>query len=156
MIASSGSLVQIFVQHWGDNLQFYPNFDLFSTLGGINLDQDFFQVSKLSEDQIKGFTRNGTLFSPNSGKVQKKNSSPEMEHFFFPRIQVLTCAQIHTRVKLLEGMQMKIILKLLGGIPSNYWGGYYTPHPPRVSAPLIWVQPPLWSRCCVLGYNALR
>ena len=36
----------------------------------MNLDQDFFQVSKLSEDQ-------------------KKRSSPEMEHFF-PRIQVKT------------------------------------------------------------------
>ena len=46
-----------------DNLQCYPNFALFSTLGGMNLDQDFFQVSKLSEDQ-------------------KRRSSPEMEHFF--------------------------------------------------------------------------
>ena len=35
----------------------------------------------------------------------KKRSSPTMEHFF-PRIQVETCAQMHTRVKLLEGMQM--------------------------------------------------
>ena len=37
-----------------------------------------------------------------------------MEHFF-PRIQVETCAQMHTRVKLLEEMQVKTILKLLGG-----------------------------------------
>ena len=73
----------------------------------MNLDQDFFQASKLSEDQ-------------------KKKSSPEMEHFF----QVVTCAQMHTRVKLLEGMQMKAILKLLGGIQSNYWGGYIPPSPP--------------------------
>ena len=28
----------------------------------MNLDQDFFQVSKLTEDQKKIFTRNGTLF----------------------------------------------------------------------------------------------
>ena len=54
----------------GDNLQFYPNFALFSTLEGMNLDQDFFQVSKLSEDQ-------------------KKRSLPKMEHFF-SRIQVKT------------------------------------------------------------------
>ena len=26
--------VPIFFEHWGDNLQFYPNFALFSTLGG--------------------------------------------------------------------------------------------------------------------------
>ena len=50
-----------------------------------------------------------------------------MEHFF-PRIQVQTCAKMHIRVKLLEGMQMKTILKLLGGT--------YPPHPPLVSAPL--------------------
>ena len=63
----------------GDNLQFYPNVSLFSTLGGINLDHDFFHVSKLSEDQKKNFflqiqvkskkkvfTKNRTLFSPNS------------------------------------------------------------------------------------------
>ena len=48
-------------------MQFYPNFALFSTLGGMNLDQDFFQVSKLNEDQ-------------------KKESSPEMENFFSPNI----------------------------------------------------------------------
>ena len=52
----------------GDNLQFYPNFALFSTLGGMNLDHDFVQVSKLNEDQVKKkvFTKNGTLFFPNS------------------------------------------------------------------------------------------
>ena len=49
----------------GDNLQFYPNFALFSTLGGMNLDHHFFQVSKLSEEP-------------------KKRSSPKMEHPFSP------------------------------------------------------------------------
>ena len=44
------AVVQIFVEHWEDNLQFYPDFALFLTLGGINLDQDSFQVSKSSED----------------------------------------------------------------------------------------------------------
>ena len=106
----------------GDNLQFYPNFALFSTLGWMNLNHDFFQVSKLSEDQ-------------------KKRSSPKPERFiknrtiFIPRIHVETCAQTHTSVKFLEGIEKKAILKLLGGIKSNYWG-WYIPHPPRVSAPL--------------------
>ena len=91
----------------------------------MNLDHDFFQVSKLSEDQKKKsspnmeqvknkrkkvFPTNGTLFSPNSS--------------FFPQFQVETCAQMHTRVKLLEGMQMKTILKLLKGfgisVPSKF------------------------------------
>ena len=52
-----------------------------------------------------------------------------MEHFF-PRFQVEICAQMHTRVKLLEGMLMKTILKLLGAIQLNYWGGYIPPSPP--------------------------
>ena len=67
----------------GDNLQFCPNFALFSTLGGINLDYEFVQVSKLSEDQKQGL-------------YQKWNT-------FFPRIQVDTYAQMHARVKLLGG-----------------------------------------------------
>ena len=54
-----------------------------------------------------------------------------MEHFF-PRFQVEACDQMHTRVKLLEGMQMNTILKLLGGY-SQIIGGIY---PFRVSAPL--------------------
>ena len=79
--------VPIFDEHWGeDNLQFYPNFALFSTLGRMNLDHDFVQVSKLSKDP-------------------KKRSSPKVEHFF-SRNQEDTYAQMHTRVKLLRGMQM--------------------------------------------------
>ena len=65
-------------------MQFYSNFALFSTLGGMNLDHDVVQVSKLNKDQKKVFTKNGT-FSPNSGEDQKKKrSSPKMERFFFP------------------------------------------------------------------------
>ena len=59
-------------------------------------------------------------------KTKKKRSLPKMEHFF-SQIQVETCAQMHTRIKLLEGMQMKTILKLLGGIQSNYWGRHIPP-----------------------------
>ena len=55
----------------------------------MNLDHDFVQVSKLSEDQKKVFTKRGTLFSPNLGEGQKKRSSPEMQHFF-PQFQVKT------------------------------------------------------------------
>ena len=46
----------------GNNLQFYSNFALFSTLGGMNLDHDFVQEWKFSEDQKK--KANGTLFLP--------------------------------------------------------------------------------------------
>ena len=113
-----------------DNLQFYPNFALFSTMG----DEHFFQVSKSSEDQKKVFTKNGTLFSSNSDEDQKKRFSPKMEHFFSPEIQVETCAQVHNGVKFLEEMQMKTILKLLGWIQSII-GGYIPPSPPGFGTP---------------------
>ena len=74
----------------------------------MNLDHDFFQVSKLSEDQKKGL------------HLKKEN--------FVPQILVETCAQMHTKVKLLGGMQVQTILKLLGEIQS-YWGDI-SPHPP--------------------------
>ena len=46
---------------------------------------------------------------------------------------------MHTRVKLLEGMQIKTILKLLGGIQSNYWEGYIiiSPHHPGFRHPFL-------------------
>ena len=59
-----------------------------------------------------------------------------MEHLFFVQIQVEICAQTHTRVKLSGGMQMKTVLKLLGGY-SQIIGGNISPHPPLVSAPLV-------------------
>ena len=45
-----------------DNLQFYPNFSLFSTLGGMNLDHDFVQIWKFRLRPKKSL--HGTLFSP--------------------------------------------------------------------------------------------
>ena len=77
---------------------FTPILPYFQHWGGINLDQDFFQVSKLSEDQKKGLHLKWNTFIPefrwrpkkkvfatnaNSGEDQKKKrSSLEMEHFF--------------------------------------------------------------------------
>ena len=77
----------------------------------MNLDHDFFQVSKLSEDKKKGLHQ------------KKKN--------FVPQILVETCAQMHTKVKFIGGMQMQTILKLLGGIHSHYWGNISPIHPCR-------------------------
>ena len=72
--------VQIFVEHWGGvNLQFYPNFVLFSTLGWMNLDHHFFQVSKLSEEQKKRCSPKIKHFFPRIQEKTKKRSSPKME-----------------------------------------------------------------------------
>ena len=97
--------VPIFVEHLGGMI---CNFTLilpyFQHWGGMNLDYDFVQVSKLSEDQKKVFTKNGTLFFPKFRCRQKKVFSENGT--LFSRIQADTYAQMHTRVKLLGGMQM--------------------------------------------------
>ena len=49
-----------------------------------------------------------------------------MEHFF-THTQVKTCTQLHTRVKLLEEMRMKTILKLLVGYIPPFPTGFGTP-----------------------------
>ena len=80
----------------------------------MNLDHDFF-----SGKQIKSRSKKGLH--------QKWNT-------FFPRIQVETCAQMQTRVKLVGG----------GGDAdvdhTQIIGGIYPPSP-RVSAPLPLTQP---------------
>ena len=64
----------------------------------MNLDHDFVQVSKLSEDQKKSSLHQKWntehFFFPNLGEDQKKRSSSKMEQFF-PRIQVDTYPQRH-------------------------------------------------------------
>ena len=49
--------------------QFCP---IFNIGGGMNLDHDFVQVSKISEDQKKGLLQNWSTFFPNSGEDKKK------------------------------------------------------------------------------------
>ena len=73
------------------------------------------------------------FFSPNLVEDKKKKGLHQKETFF-SRIQVDTYAQMYTRVKLLGGLHMHSILKLLGGY-SQIIGGMY-PSSPRVSAPL--------------------
>ena len=110
--------VPIFVEHWrGDNLQFYPNFDLFSTLGGMNLDHDFIRVSKLSEEQNKKkvFIKNGTLFSPKSTEDLRSDAHQS---------------------EIIEGYADEDHTQIIGGIQSNYWGDI-SPQLPRFWHPCL-------------------
>ena len=54
---------------------------------------------------------------------------------YLSRTTSLLTTFVHTKVKLLGGMQMQTILKLLEGIQPSYWRDR-SPHPPWVSAPL--------------------
>ena len=65
----------------GDNLQFYPNFALFSTLRGMNLDHDFVQVSKLREDQKKGLHQKWNTFFPEFKWTLTLRCTPESNFF---------------------------------------------------------------------------
>ena len=101
-------------------MQFYPNFALFSTLGGMNLDHVFVQVWKFSEDQKK----------------------MQMEHFF-PQTQVKTKNFfLHQKVFIKSRTLFSPIFAQMY-THSNYWGdsakllGGYIPHPLLVSTPLI-------------------
>ena len=75
----------------------------------MNLDQDFFQVSKLSEDQ-------------------KKRSSPEMEHFFSPNSSTDLRSDAH-HSQITEGDAEEDHTQIAEGIQSNYWGNIGFRHP---------------------------
>ena len=99
-------------------MQFYPNFALFLTLGRMNLDHDFVQVSKLSEDPKKMSSPKMEHFFPQiqvKTKKKRKKDLHQKRNTFFPRIQVDAYAQMHTRVKLFGRMHITIEY-------SNYWG----------------------------------
>ena len=72
------------------------------TLEGINPDHDFFQVSKLHEDQ-------------------KKKPSPKLEHFF-PQIQVKTKKKVFTKNAILFFPEFKWIPTVKCTPASNYRG----------------------------------
>ena len=100
----------------GDNSQFYPNFALFSTVGGINLDHDFVQVSKLSEDQ------------------QKNRSSPKMEHIF-PKFKWTPTLRCTPESNYWGGCRCRPYLYYWGE-NSQIIGGDISPIPPGFATPV--------------------
>ena len=106
--------MQIFVEHWGDNLQFHPNFSRFSTLWDMNLHHDSFQVSKLIAEQ-------------------KKRSSPKMEHFFSPNSSGDLRSDTH-QSQIIEGDADVDHTQIIGGDTVNLLGGIYL-YPPGFRHP---------------------
>ena len=100
-----------YIQHWG-----------------MNVDHEFFQVSKLSEDQ-------------------KKRSSPKIEQFF-PRIQVKTKKKkVFTKNGTLSFPEFKWRPSLRRKPESNYWGDAVIDHTQiiggDISQPISRVPAPL-------------
>ena len=90
-------------------MQFYPNFALFSTLGGMNLDHDFFQVSKLSEDQKIRSSQKGKLCSPNCSGDLRSNALQN---------------------QIIGGDADPEYTQIIGGDTVKLLGGIYIPIPP--------------------------
>ena len=100
----------------------------------MNLDQDFFQGSKLSEDQKKKvFTRNRTLFSPNSGEDQKKGLHQKW-NTFFPEFKYRPALRFTPESNYWRDAD-EDHTQIVGGDTVKLLGGIYPPLP-RVSAPL--------------------
>ena len=121
----------------------------------MNLHQDFFQMSKLSEGQEKRsapemkhlfpriqvktkkkvFTKNETLFSRIQVKTkEKKRSSPGMEHFFPPNSSTDLRSDTH-QSQIIGGDAGEDHTQLVGEDTVKLLGWIYPP--PRVSAPLV-------------------
>ena len=118
----------------GNNLQFYPNFALFSTLGGMNLDHEFVQVSKLSEDKKKGLHQNW-----NTSQIQvktKKKAFAKNGTLFLPNSSGHLRSDAH-QSQIIGGDADVDHTQTIGGDTIKSLGGIYSPHPPRVSAPLL-------------------
>ena len=112
---ASVARVPIFVEHWGDNLQLYPNFQHW----GDEPRPRFFSGKQIKRrPKKKVFTKIGRVFPPNSSDAN--------------RIQVI---QTQTGVKLLGGWDADVDhSQIIGGMQSNYWG-IYLPHPPPPPPP---------------------
>ena len=67
-----------------------------------------------------------------------------MEHFF-PRIQVEILRSDAHQGQIIRGNADQDHTQIIGGIQSNYWGGYISPSPPGFRHP--WRQP-----CSVAKY----
>ena len=95
----------------------------------MDLDHNFVQVSKLSEDQKKDILQNwNTFFARIQMRTKKKGLHQEWNTFFpeFKWTPTLRC----TPASNYWGDADIDHTQTIGGIQSNYWVGYTPPIPP--------------------------
>ena len=103
----------------------------------MNLDHDFVQLSKFSEDQkVKVFAKMEHFFSQIQVKTKrKKKPSPKMVHFFCPNSRGHLRSDAH-QSQIIGRDAVVYHTQTIGGDTVKLLEGYI-PHPPlRVSAPL--------------------
>ena len=102
----------------------------------MNLDQDFFQVSKLGEDQKKRSSPEMEhLFSPNSGKDQKKKEGLNQKWNTFSTNSSTDLRLDAHQSQIIGGDADEDHTQIVGGDTVKLLGGYIPPSP-RVLAPL--------------------
>ena len=123
----------------GDTLQFYPNFALFSTLEGMNLDHDFVQVWNLVKTKKK--CKWNTFFPKFRWRPKKKEVFIKIE-YFFSQFQVKTKKKVlETRLEhfFLQFSLRCTPIQIIGGDAdvdhSQTIGGIYPPIPPCFGTP---------------------
>ena len=73
--------VPIFVEHWGVQFAILPQFFPIVNIGGMNLNHDFVQMSKLSEDQKKGLHQKYNTFFPEFKWTPTLTCTPESNYW---------------------------------------------------------------------------
>ena len=108
--------VPIFDEHWRDNLPFYPNFALFSTLGGWTSTAIFFRLA-------------------NEVKTKEKKGLHQKWNTFFSKFKWRSALRCTPESNYWRGGADVDHTQIIGGIQSNYWGECIPPFH-RVSTPL--------------------
>ena len=103
----------IYIKHWGDNLQFYPNFALFWTLGGMKLDHNFFHV----KEKWQTFK----MHWANQVKTKKK---------VFIKLVGFLSPEIKWRLKKVQRSSSAQMQQIIGEDAVKLLGGYIPPFPP--------------------------
>ena len=125
-----------------DNLLFYPNFALFLTLGRMNLDHDFFQVSKLSEDQKKSLHQKWNTFLPEFWlRPQQKKGLHQQWNTCFPEFKKRPALRCTHQSQIIGG----------DADHTQIIRGMYPPIPPRFRHP--WLRHFFESRCVAYMRN---
>ena len=122
-------VVLIFVEHWGGSIicnftQFCPIFNI----GGDELDHDFVQEWKFSEDQKKKQIEH---FFPQIQVKTKKKVFNKNKTLFFPKF-TLRCIPI----QIIGGDANVDHSQTIGEIQPNYWGDMSPPSPPCFGTPV--------------------
>ena len=102
----------------------------------MNLNHDFVQVRKLSEDQIKNSLPKVEPFFPQiQVKTKKKRSSPKVEHFFPPNSSGHLRSDAHQSQIIGGGWRCRPYTQTIGVDTVKLLGGYIPPFPSGFGTP---------------------